>query len=153
MPTSRTEQQGCYPDQVRYGITRIASDGAPFLPISAEEFRNIKFALQNILVLLGVEEKFDAFLQNYVDYERELMSLALGHAVFRSWDWSTLTGDLQLINRRLANVLTSARAYIDSIEHDLEELLRAEEPENNTGSGCISERIRQFTWISSDGSS
>jgi hypothetical protein len=107
---------------VRYGITRTVLEGAPFLSISAEEFQGVKAAQRNLLILLSIEEKFAALLENYAEYERELLSLALGHTIFRCWEWSTLIGDLQTVNRRLANVLTMARAYIDSIRHDLNEV-------------------------------
>ena len=107
---------------MRHGITRAVLEGAPFLPISPEEFQAVKAAHRNLLVLLGIEEKFAALLENYAEYEGELLSLAFRHTLYQSWEWSTLIGDLQAVNRRLANVLTMARAYIDSIGHDLNEV-------------------------------
>jgi hypothetical protein len=104
---------------VRYGITLCTLGPRPFLAISSDDFAAVRAAQHNLLLMLSIEEKFDALLQNYAEYERELLSLALEHTVFRGLEWSTMIGDLHTVNRRLANVLTMARVYVDHTKQDL----------------------------------
>ena len=104
---------------VRHGITLCTLGPRPFLAISADDFAALKTAQHNLLLMLSIEEKFDALLQNYAEYERELLSLALEHTVFQVFEWSTIIGDLHTVNRRLANVLTMARVYEDHTKQDL----------------------------------
>ena len=105
--------------------------------ISTAEFESVKTAHRNLLVFLSVEEKFSALLENYAEYENELLSLTLRHSLFYTWEWSTLMGDLQTVNRRLANVLTMARLYIDSVRHDLNEVY-------GSGNALVSAMERAF---------
>jgi hypothetical protein len=104
--------------EMSWGLTREVLGCPPFLPLAEAEFSTLKAAQLNILLALRVEEKFDALLQNYADYEREILSLTLEHSLFQEIDWSRCIGDLQAINRRLANVLTMARTYLDHTKQD-----------------------------------
>lgn len=102
-----------------WGLTREVLGCPAFLPITRAEFAGLKAAQAGVLLILRVEEKFDALLQNYAEYERELLSLTLERTVFRELEWSGLIGDLHTMNRRLANVLTMARAYLDHTKQDV----------------------------------
>jgi hypothetical protein len=104
---------------VRFGITLNTLGPRPFLEISRDDFATVTTAQRNLLVMLSIEEKFDALLQNYVEYERELLSLALEHSLFQTFEWSTTISELHTLNRRLANVLTMARVYVDHTKQDL----------------------------------
>lgn len=66
---------------MRYGISACALENWPVLDISAGEFDAIKRAQRGLLTVLTIEEKFDAVLENYAEYERELLSLTLQRMV------------------------------------------------------------------------
>jgi len=89
------------------------------IEISADEFHAIKQAMNNLFILLDTEEKFGMIIYNFLEYERELLSLALEDMALRGAEWSKMRGALALVNRRLANVLTVARLYLDHIKHDV----------------------------------
>src|SRR6266849_1778491 len=91
----------------------------PFVDISAQEFELVKTAKHNLFVLLGVEEKFNLVIGNYLEYEQELLNLALVHMASHNPTWSSFHDAKALINRRLANLLTVSRLYIDQVKHDI----------------------------------
>ena len=104
---------------MEYGITLCTLGANPVLTISAEEYADIEAAQHNVLLMLGIEEKFDALLQNYAELECELLRLAVEHMIFTKFEWSTFTGEIHTVNRRLANLLTLSRVYTDHAKHDL----------------------------------
>ncbi len=89
------------------------------MDISADQFENIKTAKRNLLVLLGIEEKFEMVIDNYRDYEHALFDLALADITSRMADSSSFYEAGNLITRRLANCLTLGRLYEDQVGHDL----------------------------------
>jgi len=66
-------------------------------------------AKHQLIVFLGIEEKLDLLLENYAEYERCLFDLAFHRLLFQDLDWISAQGDRQLMNRRLANLLSAAR--------------------------------------------
>ncbi len=107
---------------MKFCIHRGVMGNGPTLDISSEEFESVKEARRRLFILVGVEEKFDMLVQNYLEYERELLTLALEYMVSRSPQLSTLHEARSLINRRLANLLTMGRLYTDQIERDVSSL-------------------------------
>lgn len=108
---------------MRYQITRLVVGRTPSIDITEERFRAIVDAKQRFIAVLGIEEKFDLLLENFVEFERELLRLSLDHLVYRNQDWHSFRADDRLMGRRLANLLSSARLYIDQIKHDLSGLI------------------------------
>jgi hypothetical protein len=90
----------------------------PYIDISLDEFNRIKIAKDNLFTILGVEEKFDMLLQNYAEYEQALLTLAVGQTIGARLDRDAFSEATFLVNRRLANLLTLCRQYIDQIKHD-----------------------------------
>lgn len=104
---------------MRYGIARATTSSPGFLEITKDDYDSIRKAKRHQLVILGIEDKFDLLLSNYAEYERALLELTLQQVVYRGLDWAGFQSDLQLVNRRLANLLSAARLYLDQIGHDL----------------------------------
>ena len=73
--------------------------------------------------MVGIEEKFDLLVENYFDYERELLELALRQSLSRDWTWQSMNLDRLAITEGAANLLSAARLYVDHLEHDLNEAL------------------------------
>jgi hypothetical protein len=90
--------------------------------ITAEEYSEAKFAKQGLLLLLSAEEKFDMLMQNYVEYECELLGLAQAQMAWRGVRWDSMSDERTLLNRRLANLLTVARLYRDQTERDIKHI-------------------------------
>lgn len=91
----------------------------PILEVSGDEYHRLKMAKRNIFLLLGIEEKFDMVIDNYLEYEHDLLNLALSHMASHDVTWSSFQDAMGRINRRLANCLTVSRLYIDQAKHDL----------------------------------
>lgn len=104
---------------MRFGITRINPRKEYFEEISQQDYLQGKAAKEGYMALLGIEEKLDIVLENYAEYERELLSLALNRSIFHDPDWSSIINDIHTVNRRLANLLTTGRLYIDQVKHDI----------------------------------
>jgi hypothetical protein len=102
---------------MRFGIAGLGMGGA-FVEISDEEFRGVKLAKQRIVGSLGIEDKFDLVLANYADFERELLGLALHQMIYSDLSWSSMRLDIQTLNRRILNLLSAGRLYIDQVMHD-----------------------------------
>lgn len=87
--------------------------------IDQVRFEEIKQASANLDSILAVEEQWAAVIQNYMELEKGLLDAALRHMIIASYEWQTLH-DLQLsFAVRLANLLSSCRAYLDQTTHHL----------------------------------
>lgn len=95
----------------------LSSPGA--VEISVEDYQEIKLAKENLENALFIEDKFDLVLENYFEFEMQLLSSATRWMIFREQDYSWLQVENALINRRLVNLLTTCRMYIDQIVHHL----------------------------------
>lgn len=85
--------------------------------ITANEYARIVAALNRIYLAADIEEKLDLLLENYFEYERDVLELALRDNLFRGLDYSRERGETQLVNRRTVNLLAAARLYIDQLKH------------------------------------
>jgi hypothetical protein len=101
----------------RLAITTL--DPWPSIAITAEDFRDIRKAKTNLMTALGIEEKFALLVENYTDYERTLLDLSLKNMVQQGWLWDSFMDDMQMVNRRIANLLMAAALYADEISHDI----------------------------------
>ena len=53
------------------------------IDLTYDEYSGIVAAKNALVTMIGVEQKFDLLLQNYADYERELLNINLHQAVYR----------------------------------------------------------------------
>ena len=84
---------------MKYVLGRGVIGPSPFLDITAQEFGQVKAAKRNLLVLLGVEEKFTLVIDNYLEYERELLELALASMISDNPNCSSSNDAMSLLNR------------------------------------------------------
>lgn len=103
---------------MRYGITLLIMGDHPFLEISKEQYDDISKAKTLLLHALHIEDKFDILLHNYAEVEVELLSRAFGEILFEASSWTESIGKLHVIGRRIINLLTTCRLYLDQIEHN-----------------------------------
>jgi len=107
---------------MKYGIFCPFLKEPNSIEISEQEFVRAKLATKNLTQVLSIEGKFDMVLENYVEYERELLELALQEMVRQGRPWSAIQFDIYRVNRRLANLLSATRLYTDQIKHDVSSL-------------------------------
>lgn len=103
-----------------YILTRIVMGGPhPELKLSEEDFFSIVEAKRGLFTSLWIEEKFGLVLDNYLEFEVELLEQSLRVAVFREFAYSSAQDRLYTAARRISNLLSSCRAYIDQTHSDL----------------------------------
>lgn len=102
-----------------YNLRIWAAGHGPGVEITSTVYANLVAAMQRIHLATDVEEKLDLLLENYLEYERELLNLGLQSSLFTSIDDHRFFREAQLINRRIANLLTAARMYIDQVKHSV----------------------------------
>lgn len=89
------------------------------IQIDQARFEVIQRASANLGHILALEEQWAAVIQNYMELEKGLLDAALRHMIIADYEWHTLH-DLQLsFAVRLANLLSSCRAYHDQTAHNL----------------------------------
>jgi hypothetical protein len=102
---------------------RIAALGEhTCLPVDDDRARAIREAVSSLVHALAIEEKYTLVLENFEEWERELLNSALSRSLFMSEDWSEHITELNRLNRRLANLLSLCRLYTDQVRHDLSTL-------------------------------
>lgn len=102
---------------MQYGITKRLIGHQNFLEISRENFDEAKMAHDCLGEALRIEEKFNIILENYREFESELLSLCLNFAIFSDRTWSSFQNEIHIVNRRVLNLLTTSRLYVDQIPH------------------------------------
>lgn len=58
-------------------------------------------------------------MENHADFERDLLDMALRHSLFPGRDPQFMTDDRHVVSRRLVNLLSTAKLYVDQLQHDL----------------------------------
>ncbi len=78
--------------------------------------------------MLGIEESYDALIQNFVELEKHLLVVALEDMIYGDTSWSEYQ-DLRVVYARLLkNLLSSCRAYFDHTARNLSSLPDGGEP-------------------------
>jgi hypothetical protein len=112
---------------VTYALTRLVFEEQIVLDISPDWYRELVGAAAGVSSALDIEEKFNLVLENFEEFEGELLRDALGYSLFQREDWSSRMTELHRLNRRLVNLLATCRLYVDQVPHNLSQEF-AEDP-------------------------
>jgi hypothetical protein len=132
-PCHNDGSTGTVAENMKYGLAILTLDNWPFIEITAEAFQGLKLAHSNVATALAVEEKFEILIENYSEYEQTLLNLTLRKMIRQDYEMALFADDRQVLNRRIANVLTSARLYINQTQHDFATAYGAKSPQL----GCL----------------
>ena len=103
---------------MRYVISKRVMDFTDFIEIDEAEYSLIKTARHNLFEMLFLEEQLDLVIENYYEYETELLAMASRIMIFRNDDQLSMSRERNLIGRRIVNLLTAGRMYIyQSVQH------------------------------------
>jgi hypothetical protein len=111
---------------MKYSLAPILRSRAEAIRLSEDEYRSIARAKDGLLMLVGIEQKFDLVLENYTELEKEILDIALRQVVFRDFEYQSLQQESLAIVRRLGNLLSTTKLYLDSTRHDLSTLFGKE---------------------------
>lgn len=86
---------------------------APEVPINDAQFEAIAQARVVLTAAFALEESYDLLIGNYVEVEQELLVAAASSAVRNLYEYKDFFGLRSTINRRVVNLLTATRLYLD----------------------------------------
>jgi hypothetical protein len=107
------------PGSMRYGLTRPFSVQQHFVEITPEEYAEAKSVKAHLVDASGIEVNFDMLLGNFEEFELELFRGTFHRALYGPPDSLTSMEAFQLYNRRLVNLLTTCKQYLDQVCHHL----------------------------------
>jgi len=96
--------------------------------LTQSEFENAKVSKVGIMEALFIEELLDMVLKNYTEFEETIYSLGLKSMMHLNGGWKTHIDDILLVNRRLINLLTSCRIYVDHVPQKLQRIYGKQHP-------------------------
>ena len=83
------------------------------IPITEKEFEDLKEAAQKLVAGFELEELYDLIINNYRELEKEVISLAVDDMVLAKDESDDLFEIRFALNRRVVNLLTTAKMYLD----------------------------------------
>ena len=101
------------------GIIKVVYSSSGFIELTENEYEQIELARKNLFEVLFIEEKFDFVSENYYELETELLSIASRMIVFHDDDYFSMNQERNIISRKIANLMTTCRMYLDSVIHHL----------------------------------
>lgn len=123
---------------MRYGVRQMTLGNDRFVELTADEYSAASSARQRLLDALHIEQKFRLLLANYAELEEELLRLTNRKLIFDNITWELLHDDLYEISRRLINLLTTARLYVDQVKHDISGLYGKDSQQFNAAEQAFS---------------
>lgn len=117
-----------------YVLTRRVLAIQPEIAIDASRYAALSEAVIIQRAALAIEEKFDLVVANYEEMERDILTLTLTHAVRDDFTLASMSSDRLLLGRRLVNLLTTCRLYIDQVTHSVSR--------SSTSLGCTAKRAK-----------
>ena len=117
---------------ISYELRRYVLDSKNAVSIDEEEYKELCHAQDVLLHALFIEEKLDLLLENFVEYENELLSIGLSRMVFQRTDHAEFRNDVNSVNRRIVNLLSACRAYLDSLPHHVNQICSPSKVESET---------------------
>lgn len=97
-------------------ILRIHALGEfPEIDLDVNEFEEVKRSRETLANGLAIEEKYEIFVSNYLEFEKELLEFAALSMVRNPYDYEDFFRVRTEFNRRIVNILTAARLYVDQL--------------------------------------
>ena len=112
---------------MEYRIVRQVLGNQTFIPITEKEYQDIQIAKEGLVESLFLEEKFDIVLENFYEYEMELLQLSTHQMLFRNLNYSKFQKEINSVNRRIINLLSACRLYIDHSSHHISNIFNGDE--------------------------
>lgn len=104
---------------MKYGITKLVLGHTAFVEIIEVEYNALKAARENLFEALYLEQKIDLVTEDFIEYEITLLSYAARHMMFANLNYMRLQNEVNNINRRIVNLLSACRLYLDHCIHHL----------------------------------
>ena len=114
---------------MQYVASGFLKVGAAVLGITVDRYNEVKAAKRSCLFAVEVEEKLNLLLANYYEFETELLKQAESFVIWPKLNHESAMLARLSIDRRLVNLLTSCRLYLDQTDHGFSQLYGNPSPE------------------------
>lgn len=96
-----------------------SSSGQEIIQVSKHKYEDFLSSKNIFMEFLFLEEKFDLLMENYFEYELEILESSLRYLVFSDNFYNQSHNTRLSITRRIANLLTTCRLYLDQSTHHI----------------------------------
>lgn len=104
---------------MKFEVMGYRKAGREISHISEERYKVVKSAKATCIFALEIEEKFALLLDNYYEFETELLKLAEAYRVWPRRDHSNSMLERLKLDQRLVNLLTACRLFSDQTDHGI----------------------------------
>jgi hypothetical protein len=118
---------------MEYGLARLVIGSPKFVGIGEHEYVDFRHRRDILLEALFIEEKFDLVIDNYLEFETDLLNSVAREMVRGLATWTAFQTERNQMNRRIVNLLSSCRLYLDHTRHHLSKI--------DSGNGAIATAI------------
>jgi hypothetical protein len=102
---------------MKYFLRIWALGRNPEIVIDEKQFNDLKQAKNLLSEALAIEEKYELLISNYLDLEKECLNITSEYMVKNATTYADFFDIRLTLNRRIVNLLTSTKSYIDQIQH------------------------------------
>lgn len=99
--------------------TGVTENGSISIPLTADKFEEVRKAKEGYLFAWALEEKLALLIDNFYEFEVELLKLAEQAILWSERDFQEDMRQRLLLDRRLVNILTACRLYLDQSDHGI----------------------------------
>lgn len=100
---------------IKYHLKIADFDNNPKLEISEAEYFELIEAKGFLSAALSIEEKYELVLGNFMDLEKELLSITMERVIDNSFDYNRAYTLNSTVNRRLVNFILGGKSYTELI--------------------------------------
>lgn len=101
---------------MQFKLKTWALGSFPEIEISNEQFQSLYQAAEVLKAAMAIEEKYELVISNFLDLEKDSLAVSSDYMVRRSNNYSEFFDIRSTFNRRIVNLLTSTKLYIDQIQ-------------------------------------
>ena len=129
---------------MKYSITRSVSGCAAEITISKSAFNKLKKARKALSAGLAIEEKYEVLLVNYEDFEKEIVNASIESMLNRPRKYDDFRCYIARFNKRLINLLTASRLYVDHIKQHVRDIVPNPSEGKDKVQGYCDERCNKY---------
>ncbi|EGQ8277118.1 hypothetical protein DC852_26620 [Vibrio parahaemolyticus] len=95
---------------------KMALGNHPEIEITREKYNDLSTAWEILKAALAIEEKYELVISNFLELEKDSLAISAEHMIRNNLDYSTFFDISSTFNRRIVNLMTATRLYIDQIQ-------------------------------------
>jgi hypothetical protein len=108
---------------MKYLIYQLNSKSSSEKLINETDYHEILISRSCLLEISLFEEKYNFIIENYIEFEKELLNISTQMMVLQIIDPVEMRECKNNLSRRIANLLTTCTMYLDSCQHHMKTIL------------------------------